>query len=115
MKLWPIYNQIWWSSNFQIVFFTSTETETQRQLDSANKRYDDLKIKLNFRVDDLKLAEQYIDRDATVNEQLAWATKTESNIQKMKPSSGDIEPLEQEINQFQVLDTFICFWISLKL
>ena len=87
--------------------YSTSETETQRQLDSANKRYDDLKVKLNFRLDDLKLAEQYIDRDATVNEQLTWTTTTEANLQQIKPSSMDIEPLEQEINQFPGKEIFL--------
>ena len=80
----------------------STETETQRQLDSANKRYDDLKIKINFRLDDLKLAEQYIERDTTVTEHLTWATATEANLEKSNPTAEDIEPLEKEIEEFQV-------------
>ena len=79
-----------------------TETETQRQLDSANKRYDDLKVKIDFRLDDLRLAEQYIERDKAVTEHLTWVTATETNLERARPSTMDIEPLEREIDDFQV-------------
>ena len=84
------------------LFSLGGDTETQRQLDSINQRYEDLKLGLTNRVDDLELTKQYIEKDAEVVQENVWAKEMENTLESAKPQSEEPEDLEKEVMQLQV-------------
>lgn len=59
---------------------------------------------MQFRIEDLNLSRQYIERDGKVGEQLDWVTATETKLAKSEPRipATEIEPLEKEIENLEV-------------
>ncbi|XP_041483740.1 microtubule-actin cross-linking factor 1-like isoform X4 [Lytechinus variegatus] len=89
--------------------YQDDETPTERQLSDVNRRYDDLLKNMQFRIDDLNLTRQYIERDGKVGEQLEWVTATETKLARSEPRipATEIEPLEKEIENLEKLVTEI--------
>lgn len=94
------------------LFSLGGDTETQRQLDSINQRYEDLKLGLTNRVDDLELTKQYIEKDAEVVQENVWAKEMENTLESAKPQSEEPEDLEKEVMQLQVRGILWFFALS---
>ena len=92
------------------------ETPTERQLTDVNRRYDDLLKNMQFRIEDLNLSRQYIERDGKVGEQLDWVTATETKLAKSEPRipATEIEPLEKEIENLEVrsITSLTCHYLE---
>lgn len=71
---------------------------------------------MQFRIEDLNLSRQYIERDGKVGEQLDWVTATETKLAKSEPRipATEIEPLEKEIENLEVrsITSLTCHYLE---
>lgn len=80
----------------------SGDSDIKRQLSDVNTRYEDLKVRLRDRQEDINLMRLFLDRLVYVNGRLDWCIETEGRMQKLKPTSRELEPLKKEFEQYKV-------------
>ena len=69
----------------------------------TNHRYEHLLWLISERLEDLELMLQFMERCGGVFGLLDWANETETKLNRLKPTSCEIEPLEDEIREFRVI------------
>lgn len=89
-------------------FYSSGESEITRQLSDMNSRYEDLKIRLRDRQEDINLWRLFLDRLVFVNGRLDWCIEAENKMQRLKPVSRELEPLKKEFELYKVRFTVLC-------
>lgn len=72
------------------------------QVAEVKQRYENLQLLIVERLEDLELMLQFMERCGGVFGLLEWANTTESNIKRIRPTGREVEPLEREIEEFEV-------------
>ncbi|XP_071814022.1 uncharacterized protein [Apostichopus japonicus] len=79
------------------------DTFVDIQVAEVKQRHENLQLVLIVeRLGDLELMLQFMERCGGVFGLLEWANTTESNIKRIRPTSREVEPLEQEKEKFEV-------------
>lgn len=82
--------------------FSAGESDINRQLSDVNTRYEDLKVQLRDRQEDINLWRLFLDRLVFVNSRLDWCIESENKMQRLKPVSRELEPLKKEFELYKV-------------
>lgn len=80
----------------------SVNAQTHRDLADVNNRYDQLRKTLLDSLEDLQVAERCLEESANIQAELNWVIATDAKLEQARPQSSKIEPLEREVNNFQV-------------
>ncbi|XP_071485355.1 uncharacterized protein [Diadema antillarum] len=87
--------------------FLEEDTEVERELDTINRRYDDLNRHLADALEDLRIVRLCADKVDSLQSMQDWVNQVEVRLTDTRPTSQELQPLMREMDLYQLLYTDI--------
>ena len=74
----------------------------EKELETINRRYDELNRRLSDAVEDLRIVRLCADKVESLQNMQDWITTIDSKLTEAKPTSRELQPLVRELDTYRV-------------
>ena len=91
----------------EIGYFLAEDTEVEKELETINRRYDELNRQLSDALEDLRIVRLCADKVESLQSMHEWLTSVDSKLTESKPTSRELQPLVRELDIYRVSSSYM--------